>query len=511
MAEKLKRPPGEALVRPLDHLPACGCPDDTALRLGARRISYAELDELTGRWSAWLRRNAESGSRIASWTAKGEAACILPLACARAGMVHVPVNPVLKRTQLAHILEDSGASVLIANQARLSSLWEGDLPAACKPHDAADAASGVARCAADARSSADSQALAALFYTSGSTGRPKGVMLTHANLWLGADSVATYLGLESDDVTLCVLPLAFDYGQNQLLSTWRAGGCAIPLDYLLARDVALACARHRVTTLAGVPPLWWQLLEIEWPDAALDAMRRITNSGGALTPRLVTRLRARFPQAKLFAMYGLTEAFRSTYLDPSLIDTYPRSIGRAVPHAEIMVVDEDGSPTRAGLEGELVHCGPLVAKGYWRDPEATARRFRPAPALSRYGGTAVWSGDRVVQEEAGLLTFVGRQDGLIKISGNRVSPEEIEEAAMAGGLLTGAVAFGVPDERAGQAIVLVAESAKLPDEKGLRQQMGRILPPFMLPSRIMFAERLPRSPNGKFDRRAIAERFGNKA
>src|SRR5690606_31118131 len=152
------------------------------------------------------------------------------------------------------------------------------------------------------------------------TGRPKGVMLSHANMWLGAESVATYLDLTADDRTLAVLPLSFDYGQNQLLSTWYAGGCVYPLDYLMPRDVMKAVEKNGITTLAAVPPLWVQLTELEWPEETAARLRRLTNSGGALTPDLVKRLRALFPQARLFAMYGLTEAFRSTFLDPALID-----------------------------------------------------------------------------------------------------------------------------------------------------------------------------------------------
>ncbi len=229
--------------------------------------------------------------------------------------------------------------------------------------------------------------LAAILYTSGSTGRPKGVMLSHANLALGAVSVAQYLGLQPDDKTLAVLPLSFDYGQNQLLSTWRAGGCVVPLDYLTPRDVIKACDKHKITTLAAVPPLWVQLAEQDWPATAVENMRRLTNSGGALTPSLVKMLRSIFcSKTRIFAMYGLTEAFRSTYLDPALIDANPTSMGKGIPFAEIMVVAPDGSEAAPDEPGELVHAGPLVAQGYWQDEARTAERFKPAPAFSKYGG-----------------------------------------------------------------------------------------------------------------------------
>ena len=444
---------------------------------------------------------------MATWTAKGELACLMPLAAARAGLVHVPVNPLLKHGQVAHILADSGAALLIATQARLDSLGAGDVPDGCAVIAEADALDQAMEQGPElGLSRADPDELCAILYTSGSTGRPKGVMLSHANLWLGAQSVAGYLGLERDDRTLAVLPLSFDYGQNQLLSSWYAGACAVPLDYLTARDVVRAAERHRITTLAAVPPLWVQLAEAEWPAGAAAHLRRLTNSGGALTPELVRRLRALFPQARLFAMYGLTEAFRSTFLDPALIDSHPTSMGTAIPHAEVLVMNDAGHLAADGEEGELVHCGPLVAQGYWRDPERTAERFRPAPAASAYGGTAVWSGDRVRRGADGLLYFAGRRDAMIKSAGNRISPQEIEDAALASGLVAEAVALGLPDERLGQAIHLVVRPAD-PDSdntEGLRRKLMQELPNFMQPAAIHWRRAMPLSPNGKLDRAAIA-------
>jgi acyl-CoA ligase (AMP-forming) (exosortase A-associated) len=355
-------------------------------------------------------------------------------------------------------------------------------------------------------SSADPGNLAALLYTSGSTGRPKGVMLSHANMWLGAISVAHYLGLTATDRTLGVLPLSFDYGQNQLLSTWAAGGCGIPLEYLAAMDVIKAIERHDVTTLAGVPPLWVQLVEAPWPPSAALALRRLTNSGGKLPPSVVRRMREIFPAAEVFLMYGLTEAFRSTYLDPALLDDHPDSIGTAIPFAEVLVARPDGSRAAPGEAGELVHSGPLVAQGYWKDPGRTAERFKPAPVGSRYGGTAVWSGDQVRSDDAGLLYFLGRADAMIKTSGNRVSPTEVEEAAISSGLVAEAVALGVPDERLGEAIALIARPALQhgPEtETELRKFFRRELPNFMQPTHILWRGELPKSPNGKLDRERI--------
>jgi acyl-CoA ligase (AMP-forming) (exosortase A-associated) len=424
---------------------------------------------------------------------------LLPLACARARLVHVPVNPLLKHRQAAHILADSGASLLVSGEARLATFEPGELgcPAVAEGERAAMLA-GEARMAPSA---ALPDVLAALLYTSGSTGRPKGVMLSHANLWLGAVGVAHYLGLAASDRVLGVLPLSFDYGQSQLLSTWAAGACAVPIEYLAARDVVRAVEAHAITTLAGVPPLWVQLVEAAWPPRTAFALRRLTNSGGRLPVSIVRRMRELFPAAEIHLMYGLTEAFRSTSLDPAWLDSHPDSIGTPVPFADVMASRPDGSPCDPGEEGELVHSGPLVAQGYWNDPVRTARRFRPAPALSRYPGTTVWSGDRVRQDEDGLFYFVGRDDSMIKTSGNRVSPTEVEEAAVASGAAVEAVAIGYPDARLGEAIALIVRGDG--GDAALRAYLKRELPNFMQPSAILWREALPRGPNGKLDREAL--------
>lgn len=498
----------DPLPRPLDHLAelagAAGHGEAPALVLREGTLNHNQLRLRVARLAGWLAQQVpQRGARVASWATKGGATCLLPLAAARAGLVHVPINPLLKRAQVAHILADSGARLLIGTGSRLASLQPGDLPAGCAALGEAEAlAAAEAADLALPPSAADPADLAAILYTSGSTGRPKGVMLSHANMWLGAVSVAQYLRLESDDVTLAVLSLSFDYGQNQLLSTWYAGGCVVPLDFLFPKDVAKACAKHGVTTLAAVPPLWVQLTEIDWPIEARAPLRRLTNSGGALTAELVRGLRGMFPQARLYPMYGLTEAFRSTFLDPDLVDSHPNSMGKAIPFAEILVINDAGVVAANDEEGELVHCGPLVAQGYWQDPERTAERFKPAPAASTYGGTAVWSGDRVKRDRQGLLYFAGRRDAMIKSAGNRISPQEIEEAALATGLVAEAVALGVPHARLGQAVHLVVRGDEA-EREVLARRLQRDLPNFMQPQIIHWRETMPLNPNGKIDRAAL--------
>jgi len=502
-------------VKPIDHLPLMGGRESQALAGKAVVLSYTELELHVGQMAAWLAGYGFApGARVASWTAKGLVACLMPLAAVRAGLVHVPVNPLLKHAQVAHILADSGASLLVATKSRLASLVEGDVPAICQTVVEGDATAALSDHAPLPASAADPDSLAAILYTSGSTGRPKGVMLSHTNLWLGAVSVAEYLNISSQDRVLAVLPLSFDYGQNQLLSTWAAGGTVIPLDYLTARDVIKAVDRENITTLAGVPPLWVQLVEANWPAEVAAKVQRITNSGGALSTALVGKLRDLFPDANIYPMYGLTEAFRSTYLPPELVASHPESMGRAIPHAEILICRADGGITDDEEPGELVHCGPLVAQGYWNDPERTAERFRAAPPASLYGGTAVWSGDTVRRDKDGLLYFIGREDAMIKSAGNRISPTELEEEAQSVDGVAEAIALGVADERLGQSVLLLVRLSDGQEEEAvldhLRSYLKAELPNFMMPHEVRGLAQFPRNPNGKIDRVALMREHTQK-
>jgi acyl-CoA ligase (AMP-forming) (exosortase A-associated) len=487
--------PLDPVPHPIDHLPLRGKPGDPALATREGTLDFAGLEQAVGAMAGWLAgQELSAGDRVATWLPKTRIAALMPLAAARAGLVHVPVNPLLKHLQVQHILRDSGARLLVTQPARAETLDAGEC------HVFTDAPLLNGDCLPP--SSADPDDLAALLYTSGSTGRPKGVMLSHANQWLGAISVAHYLKLNSADRVLGVLPFSFDYGQNQLFSTWAAGACVLPFDYLLPRDVYRAIERDSVTTLAGVPPLWRQLLEVEPKEIDLSTLKRLTNSGGALTLRLIRGLAERFPEADIYAMYGLTEAFRSTYLDPSLIHVHPDSIGTAIPFADVMIVKADGSRATAGEPGELVHAGPLVAKGYWQDAERTALRFRAAPDWSESRGVAVWSGDTAIAGEDGLLRFVGRDDEMIKSAGNRISPTEVEDAVTSGGETGEAVAMGVPDEKLGQTILVVAKGNGS-TEAALRDRLRHDLPNFMQPARYIWLSELPRNANGKLDRAGL--------
>jgi len=485
-----------------------------------RTLSYGELWERVAACAAGLRRiGLEPGERVAVYLEKRVEAVTASFGIAAAGGVLVPVNPVLKPRQVSHILGDSGARFLVTSPERLTSLRDGLgggsvehvlLVGGNAPGDAGEGWSlhGWAELEEDAERvdpGIGEDDLAAILYTSGSTGSPKGVMLSHRNLAVGARSVNKYLGNGPEDCLLAALPLSFDAGFSQLTTGFAAGARVVLHNYLLPGDVVRTCATHGVTGLTCVPPLWMQLADREWPAEASGGLRYFANTGGRMPASLLARLREVFPGAAPFLMYGLTEAFRSTFLDPDEIDRRPGSIGKAIPNAEVLVVGPGGELRGPDEEGELVHCGPLVAQGYWNDPGRSAEHFRPAPPTAVSDGDAVYSGDIVRADEEGFLYFVGRGDEMIKTSGYRVSPTEIEEAAHASGLVGDAVALGLADERLGQRVVLAVSPSAGPafDREALLRALGGELPRYMLPAEVEVREQLPRSPNGKFDRAAL--------
>jgi acyl-CoA ligase (AMP-forming) (exosortase A-associated) len=508
-------------------------PGRTALVLKDDRVSYSDLWGRIEKTAASLAAlGLAKSDRVGVWLEKRIETVAAFFGASSAGGVFVPINPVLRTPQVAHILKDCNVRVLVTSRDRLRSLQ--GVIGECQDLKAVVLVDGRAEDLQSERPAILSWAslqeaasphsapfhrvidvdMAAILYTSGSTGLPKGVVLSHRNLVVGAQSVSQYLENDTNDRILSALPLSFDAGLSQITTAFWTGATLILLNYLLARDIKTLCAKEGITGLTAVPPLWFQLCELDWSDGSGASMRYFANTGGHMPFPLLQRLRQIFPNAKPYLMYGLTEAFRSTYLDPGQVDRRPNSIGKAIPNAEILVVDADGRPCAPGVEGELVHRGALVSLGYWNDPQRTAERFRPAPGRPSEIPSpelAVWSGDIVRTDEEGFLYYVGRRDDMIKTSGYRVSSTEIEEVLYATGLVDEAVALGLPHPTLGQGIAVVAKpkgGGPLAQSE-LLAACRRDLPLYMVPALFIERAALPRNPNGKIDRPILARELVN--
>ena len=444
-------------------------------------------------------------------------ACALALlGSVDAGAVFVPVNAKLDVDRMLAVVQDCGARfvVVAAGNTRgekLQSHLDG-----IRQHwrSAADEiewhivkiSETDARAATDQFLQPDAQAI---FYTSGSSGSAKGVLVSSDNLLRGASAVAGYLNLDRTDVLLGLLPMSFDAGFSQVSTALRAGASVAFIDYLLPNDVPTAVQRFGVTSITAVPPLWQLISRASWPQSIGSMVKSFASTGGKMHKTTLDSLRTLLPQATPFLMYGLTEGFRATYLNPQHVDTHPNSIGKAIPDVEVLVMADSSKPCPVGEVGELVQTGPLVALGYWGADVRSYARFEPAPDCARYQGRSVWSGDLVSQDADGFLYFEGRRDGMIKIMGHRVSLLHIEtECLHLEPVLECCV---LSQEQAGITVLVallvlkpsVEDAAAAP--AAIRESLAAKLTTYEVPEQIWIVETLPRDFNGKLDRSACAE------
>jgi acyl-CoA synthetase (AMP-forming)/AMP-acid ligase II len=476
-----------------------------------RSYSYAEVGEEVDRIAACLLEGGvKPGDRVVVQLRKGMLEVAAMLGSARIGGVVVNVNTAFTTEQLIFVADDCAAAALIVEPAVAARLDPAPATILTTQHWADRPSAGIAPPAAPL----DSE-LAAIIYTSGSTGKPKGVMLSHRNILAGARSVARYLGLRSDDRLLSVLPYSFDYGLNQLMTMMLLGGTVVHQPLAMATEILRTMERHAVTGLAAVPPLWIQLDRLL--DAApvpLPALRVITNSGGRIPLNILQHMPRLFPEARIFLMYGLTEAFRSTYLDPARYDAKMGSIGQAIPGAQVYVIKHGKGIAAPGEPGELVHRGPLVSMGYWNRPEATAGKIRPCPELAPLIGDepVVYSGDIVKRDEDGDLWFVGRNDALIKTSGFRVSPDDVEDLVHRSGLAADVVAFGADDDLLGQCVHVAASLLPGATQGALMAHCRKVMPAYMVPRVIhIWPDTMPRTASGKLARTDVVRQCAGQS
>lgn len=471
-----------------------------------RETTYAALlDRARGVAALLAEAGVVPGDRVAILHERGATAVAALFGALAAGAIVTVVNDRLRPRQIEYVLQHAGARVLLAS-ADLLARQPRAIETAAHVVDPGTATPGVAG-APVARVGADA---ALIVYTSGSTGMPKGVTFTHANVAAAVRAVVHYLGLRADDRVASLLPLSSVYGLNQLL-TAVACGAALVVDHSpVPNQIATVLREQGVTVLAAVPPLWIQLLAAPaFASSPIPSLRLLQNAGGHLPVDAVRRLRAAQPHARLFLQYGLTETFRSTFLDPDEVDRRPDCMGRAIPGAEILVLREDLTPCADGEIGELVHRGPTVAAGYWHDPERSARTFRPNPM--RVEGMpdterVVFSGDMVRRDADGYLYFVGRADRIIKSLGYRIGPDEIVDVLFASGQISEGVVTTEPDAQRGERIVAIVVLAAGGDATRLEHYSRTELPRHMQPARIEVRDAIPRLPSGKYDIAALRER-----
>jgi acyl-CoA ligase (AMP-forming) (exosortase A-associated) len=495
--------------------------DHVALIDRDQQVTYGQVAQRAGSLAAWLQgAGVGRGDRVAIQLPNGIDHVVAMFAVARLGAVFVNIYSQWKPEQTRYVMADCDVRVLITDARSAQQLVQLELPRSLSrivvrgpapEHPLIESLDQIPPARHPDRTTVIDRDLAALLYTSGSTGRPKGVMLTHLNLIQGARSVATYLNNRPEDRLLGLLPLSFDYGLNQLTTMFLVGGTLVPQAVPMVTEIARALRTHAITGFAGIPPTWVELVRLlqEHP-VEFPQLRYVTNSGGVIPEKTLRRMPEVLAGTEIYLMYGLTEAFRSTYLPPDMLHERLGSMGKAIPNVEVFVVDAETGLCAPGEPGELLHRGSLISQGYWGDPAATAAKIRTCPHLSHLIGDekVLYSGDIVRADEDGYLWFVGRGDAMIKCSGVRISPTEVEDFVCQSGMVAHAVAFGVPDEDRGSVVhvAVTPHSDESFDVHRLMAYCREQMPPYMVPHEIHCWEgEMPRTGSGKLDAKHIAE------
>jgi amino acid adenylation domain-containing protein len=503
-------------------------PDRVFILNAGQEVTFRQLSAAVDSFAGWLwRAGIRSGDRVGVHVQKSPEEIVAMLAATRIGAAWVNLSVHWNAQQVRDQAEDCGMRILVTGPRRASELLADDLPATLEKlvvlgDGAVEGDRGrwlpweEAQGALPHRHSAPIETdLAAICYTSGSTGRPKGVMLSHRNFVAATQIVAEYLHNSAEDRLLAVLPCCFNYGLLQILTMLLVGGQVVLQRVTMPAELASALAEHKITGVAAVPSIWTPLVNhLSEVGGSFPHLRFLTNAGGKCPDAMLARLPELFPDTSIYLMYGMTETIRATYLDPDLFAAKRGAMGRPTRNTEIFIVDADGRPCPPGEAGELVQRGPTLAMGYWRRPEATAEKFRPCPGLGAFGSELFcWSGDIVRADEDGVLWFVGRKDFMIKSNGVRVSPSEIEEVIHHFPGVQHAVAFGVADPFAGEAIEAAVEAGEAGvDLEALRRFCRARLPGYLQPRRLhLWPGRMPTTGNGKTDVKAVIQAYREPA
>ncbi|MBT9386238.1 acyl--CoA ligase [Pseudooceanicola sp. CBS1P-1] len=475
-------------------------PDAAAIMDPHAALSYADLARAAARIAVALEaRGVRRGDRVILSLPNSVGFCAGFWGILHAGAVAVPLHPETPVGKLRFILDNCTPTAILAAGpgAEAARAALNDAPALPLIDPAAFLTEGPAPLLA--QPPLLDRDLAAILYTSGSTGEPKGVMLSHLNMTSAARSVAHYLGYRATDRIFTAVPMTFDYGLHQLTMAALTGASVVAEASFAQPFFSL---KRLADSAATVLPLVPSMVPMIAPLAErfdLSKLRLVSSTAAALHVGLIDQLERLLPAATIFSMYGLTECHRCTYLPPEELEQRRGSVGVAIPNTELWVIDAEGQPQRRGATGELVIRGSTVMQGYWKNPEATARRLKPGPFP---GEQVLHTGDICRLDEDGFLHFVSRSDDVLKIRGEKVVPAEVEAVLAAHPEVSAVCVLG--ESHPVHGALCIAHVAAPPDSRDRLLAWCRArLDPHAVPGRITLHDALPRNQNGKIDRAAL--------
>jgi acyl-CoA synthetase (AMP-forming)/AMP-acid ligase II len=502
-------------------------PHKVALIENEKSYTYQELFQKVNQLANYFTQlDLKKGSRVGIYSNKSSQQVISILALLSTSYVIVPITRFLKPEQVKYIVDDASISVIITDRTKINNIKEIDFKGRVVTYEPIDdelvSFKEIYKCFNSKYSATiHGHHSAIITYSFGSDGSQKGIIISHRNLIEGARIVSKYLKLKRDDIISGLLSFNLDYGLNQIFCSLYLQATLAIHKFILPNNFFAHLIRDRVTILALMPVYISKMFD-EDPHKLplpkqLDNIRVITSSGGNINEEMIHKVDRYFKEAKFYSMHGLTEALRSTYLDPSQIHTRPTSIGKAMPDVEVYIINEDGLECKPFEVGELIHRGACIYKGYWNSPNETAKRFKNISILDKVidlsnqnsNEIVIQTGDFVYRDREDYIYFVSRIDDMIKTNGYRVSPKEIEDVVYKNLKIIKCAVFGVPNEDIEEEIVLVYSAKNKIPKNEILFELKRHLATYMIPTIIEYRKSLPlkASHHEKVDKSALKEEF----
>jgi len=485
-------------------------PEKIGLVHGSQTFSYTELLNKVDQVAHYLTTlGLPKGARIGIYSNKSASQVIAILSLLSTEYVFVPITRLLKPEQVKHIISDCNIFCIITDSAKIKNIKAIDFEGKIISYEASSESDvsfeEIYKCyTADISCNINGHDNAAITYSFGSTGNPKGIVIDHRAFIDGARIVSNYLDIKSSDVISGILSFNLDYGLNQIFTSLYKKATLAIHKFVLPADFFTHLINDKVTVLPLMPIHITQMFDEDphrIPQAEhFKSLRTITSSGGNITPLMVKNITTHFSDAKFYSMHGLTEAFRSAYLDPSQIHIRPNSIGKAIPDVQLYIINEEGEACKPREVGELIHRGACIYKGYWNAPEETAQRFKSISVLDKVRNPegqltdeiVIASGDYVYEDEEGYIYFVSRKDDMIKTQGFRVNPHEVESVVIDHiSEIRECVIFSIPNPEIEEEIIMVYGGERELGKNEILFELKKHLPNYMLPAQIGYRKSMP--------------------